>query len=125
VGKGFEAMKLRVVQIADRGVPNKERLHISVLANSNLAYYVVLATDHMTPTTVRSGALSAFWFREQQVRAGDNVILYTCAGVNRMSPRTDGGTDHFIFWGLTQTIWLEPTSCAVVLELLNWETSPS
>ena len=52
------------------------------------------------------------------------VVLYAGFGNNHVSPRPDGGTDYFFYWGLKNTLWAPPNSCAVLLEIENWQTSP-
>lgn len=115
-------MRLKIVRIADRGVPNAERLHISVLADSNACFYAVFGTFAISPTVVRALPAFAYWFTNAPLRAGDNVILYSCPGVPSNRQRPDGNTDHFFFCGLPQTIWGDPNSRAVLIEINAWET---
>jgi len=115
-------MKLKIVRIVDRGIPNKERLHLSVVAQANLSFYVVIGTTKISPTAVLTAAKYFHWWSNYPVNAGDSITLYTGSGVPSKNVRL-GGTDHFFYWGLPNVIWAEPNSCAVVLELENWETS--
>lgn len=117
-------MKLNIVRIADRGVANQERLHVAVTENANLAFYAVIASTYISNDRVSASPGLAFRFTEQLVRPGDNVVLYTGFGNNHVSPRPDGGTDYFFYWGLKNTLWAPPNSCAVLLEIENWQTSP-
>jgi hypothetical protein len=120
-------MRLKIVQIADRGVAHQERLHISVLAPANVSFYVVLATEFASGDKVNTIPKHTYWFGghgRSFLKPGDNVILYTGLGVNNNVSRPDGGTDYFVYWGLPQTIWGNKQSCAVLLELENWETWP-
>jgi len=115
-------MRVAILQIADRGVAEQERLQLNVSADTNLSYYVVV-------DTVRSGSGIAptpkhvYWFADTSVRAGDSVILYTRHGTNTSVARPDGKTNHFFYWGLPQAVWTRPTSCAVLLEVSEWMTS--
>ena len=117
-----KTMVLKIVGIVDRGVTGAERLHISVLADANLNYYAIFDTeyigDDIAPIPKR-----AYWFGDYSVRAGDHVILYTKPGEQSTRKRADGGTNHFFYWGLPKTIWGNRTSCAVLLEISNWQTS--
>jgi len=117
-------MRLKIVTIVDRGIPNKERLHLSVLAQANLSFCVVLGTTKISPTVISTAVKYFHWWSDYSVNAGDNVILYTGAGTHTVSVRPGGGRDHFFYWGLPNVIWGEQNSCAVVLELETWETSP-
>ena len=118
-------MRLKVITIADRGVPNKERLHLSALVDANLVNYAIFDTVRMGDgSVIASIPRHAYWFTPSLVRAGDNVVVYTGPGVATKNARANGGTDYFFFWGLKQTIWSDPKSCAVVLEVADWATSP-
>jgi hypothetical protein len=117
-------MNIKVVRIVDRGVPNKERLHLSVRAATNLNFYAVFHTDYIDSSTIESTPKHAYWFGDHHVKVGDYVILYTNAGKDVVQVRKDGGTNHFFHWGLEQVIFADNGECAVLLELANWETSP-
>ncbi len=110
--------------IVDRGVPNQERLHLTVGRDSNAANYVVLLSSFSTPSrdSVLAGSRSSFWFPNRNLKAGDNVILYTKGGTESMQARPDGKQNHFFFWGSNQTLFPDPSSCVIVAELNNWIT---
>lgn len=119
-------MKLQILRLADRGQPNKERLHLSVLADTNLIYYAVLDTVYLGGLL---GGISnlpkhAFWFPSLEVRAGDQVVLYTGPGQPKSEPTLVGITTHFFYWGQPQTLWNKVGDCAVLLEVAAWQTSP-
>lgn len=117
-------MKLKIIAITDRGVPYKERLHLSALAQANLSFYAVISTTRISPTAISTAAQHFHWWNAYLVNPGDNIILYTCPGEPTARSRPDGGKNHFFYWGLPNVIWKDPNACAVVLELQNWETSP-
>jgi hypothetical protein len=109
------------MSIADRGVPNVERLHLSVLVPTNLINYAVFLTRRF------SGGLKvppemAFWFSDTLVTPGDQVILYSGVGQNQNHLRPDGRRNWFVYWGLKNVIWEDPESCAVLLEINYWDT---
>ena len=116
-------MKLQIVRIVDRGVPNKERLHLSVLQDVNLSFYVVLHSRYATPQTISSGHLLAYWFPNQQVRTGDQVVLLSGPGTNTSRKEPGGTTTYFYYWGLKDSLWGQFEDCAVVVEALSWSTS--
>ncbi|MGB9072506.1 MAG: hypothetical protein WCC22_07515 [Terriglobales bacterium] len=115
--------RLAITGLYDRGVANKERLHITARVDANLSFYVVM-TSNYSPNrqTVMAGSRLAFWFNAFNVKAGDSIILYTGPGSYTTSKRPDGGTDHFFYWGLPSTLWANPDGCAVLCELNAWET---
>jgi hypothetical protein len=116
-------MRLKIVQIWDRGVANKERLDLLVIAPANLNYYSINDTVRMANGNIVAVPKRSYWFTAAQVNPGDHVILYTGPGTNRTVIRTDGRTNHFFFWGLPSTIWHGTDSCAVLIEMASWETS--
>jgi hypothetical protein len=117
-------MKLAILTIAERGIPNKERLHLRVLADTNLSYYVVFVSSYTPSGLVATPPRFTYWFNSFAVKAGDSVVLYSCAGQATSSRRSDGGSDHFFHWGLPATIWNQVSDCAVLAELTDWQTSP-
>ena len=116
-------MKLKVVRIVDRGIPNKERLHLSVQASTNLNFYAVFHTVYVGPSTIESTPKHAYWFGSHFVKAGDYVILYTNVGKDMVQLRKDGFNNHFFHWGLRQVLFAGTEECAVLLELSTWDAS--
>lgn len=117
-------MRIQFVTIASKGVPNQERIHLRVFAEVDMAFYIVLLSviNPGNPTTVFSGLRPAFWFPTHLVRNGDNVILYTGEGRQVSTPRADGGTDHFFYWGLKSTMFNSHEACVVISEVNSWMT---
>jgi len=116
-------MKLEIVRITDRGVANQERLHLTVLADATLSYYVVLKSTLLGPESVKNSNLLSFWFPATPVKAGDQVILYTKNGTNSSEKSPSGYTNHFFYWGVPNTLWNSPDDCAVLIEANEWRTS--
>jgi ABC-type nitrate/sulfonate/bicarbonate transport system permease component len=117
-------MRLQFITIANKGIPNQERIHLRVVSDANLSYYVVILSI-LAPGNLQSvyaGMRVAFWFPTHIVRTGDNVVLYTGQGTQTSNARSDGGTDHFFYWGLNSTMFNTPSACAVVMESSGWQT---
>ncbi len=117
-------MRLKIDQMIDRGVANKERLYISVIAPADLSYYAVFDTVKMTGGKVVAIPKHAYWFTALNVNPGDGVILYTGPGPNTSAIRADGRHNHFFHWGLKNTIWDGADATAVLLEITTWASSP-
>jgi hypothetical protein len=115
--------RLTLVGIYERGIPNKERVAISVAVEVNLTFYALIISAY-TPGRqgVLAGSRLAYWFNPLVVKPGDWVVLYSGTGVNTTEKRTDGGTNHFFHWGLPNTVWDNPESCAILCELNTWTT---
>lgn len=116
-------MRVRLVQIADRGIANQERVHLSVLQDATLAFYVVLATYFSPPDRVMPGTVAAYWFPTQLVKPGDQVVLFTGAGTPQSRREPNGTTTHFYYWGMSKTLFNHPNARAVLVEAENWSTS--
>lgn len=116
-------MKLKIVRIADRGVANKERIHLSVLADTNLTYYAVFDTERTAEGGIVATPKHVHWFTDTPVKAGDHVILYTGPGTKTVEKRPDGMTNYFFRWGRKNTLWNQPSDCAALLEISSWSTS--
>src|SRR5208282_4518684 len=115
-------MKLEITQIVDRGVINKERLWLKVLANTNLQYFVVLSTFYISENSISTFPKYAYWFLSKEVKTGDNVILYTGSGTPSTEINNMGSTNHFLYWNLEKTIWNKKEDCAVLFEVNTWQT---
>src|SRR2546430_16625834 len=116
-------MRLQIIQIAERGVPNLERLYLRVLADTNLVNYAVLATTYLNPSSISNQPRHTYWFAPQPVRAGDNVILYSGSGIQQSAITPSGSSNHFYYWNLPKTAWGQTGECAVLFELNEWQTS--
>ncbi len=116
-------MKLDIIQIADRGVASKERLHLRVLEDADLVYYIIFDTVYSSASTISNSQKDAFWFKPKKVKSGDHVIIYSGTGTNTESKNADGTTNHFYFWGKQKTMWNEVGDCAVLFEINTWKTS--
>jgi hypothetical protein len=115
-------MRIKLVNITDRGLPNQERLHLSVFAPANLVNYVVFESATIFPFKVKTPPDRAYWFPNMQVFPGDQVVLYTGLGVNKVERQPDGKWNRFFYWGLGNTIWDDRNTCAVLLEINQWDT---
>jgi hypothetical protein len=117
-------MKLQPVEISDRGVANKERLWLKVLVNTNLKFFMAFVAVRLPNKLVSRETRGAYWFADKEVRAGDQVILYTAKGTPSQMVNPDGSTTHFLFWGSESTLWNAPTDCALLIEIEEWNTIP-
>lgn len=118
-------MKIALIGIYDRGELSKERVHFRALFDIDLRFYTVLDTQYQSifGNTVEANNKSCFWFVPFQVKAGQNIVLYTRNGNHGTETRNDGTVFHFFFRGLAQPIYTAQSKCAVILELNNWVTS--
>ena len=117
-------MKLKLIQICDRGIPNKERLWIKVVAPTYLDYYIVFDSSYSSPIAISTVPKYSFWFPHISVYPGDNIVLQTGSGIySSKKDDISGTTTHCFYWGLGSVIWQDKNSCAVLIEINNWETT--
>lgn len=116
-------MNFELLNIYNRGDLQNERLHLRVKADVDLTYCLVFDSIYIGPTEIGNGQRTGFWFPPKIVKAGNNVVLYTRAGNASEELRPNGEYFHFIFRGLTIPKYGHPHSCAVVIEMLTWDTT--
>lgn len=122
-------MKLSVVGIFDKGVPNRERIQLVAHGDLSLAYYVLVLTNAVkllgaqTEPKIRVGGLVSYWFAGKEVKAGDVIVLYTGGGKDTESKTLLTGTTHILFWGLSQTFFNTPDARVVLMEISEWATT--
>ena len=117
-------MKIEIIQILDRGKPESERLWLKATSDLDLMHYIVIKTVYLENNTIISNLhTSSLWFASQKIKAGDSVVIYTKSGTKSKVQNADGSTTYFIYWGLTNPLWIKIEDCAVVLEVNSWITS--
>jgi hypothetical protein len=117
-------MRVKLQKILDRGVPNKERLWLKVLQDTDMRYYIVFDTRYISQKSISTFPAHTYWFGPKIVSSGDNVVLGTYKGTYNSKQNTDGTTTHYYYWGNENTIWNNEGDCAVLFEISSWETSP-
>lgn len=116
-------MKAEIVKILDRGIVNQERLWLKVLAKTDLSYFIVFDTTYTSENSISNLQRHAYWFNPKEVNAGDYVVLYTKKGTPSDELNDQGTTTHFLYWGLSNTVWNNTDDCAVLFEVNTWATS--
>jgi hypothetical protein len=116
-------MKVQVVGITDRGIPDRERLHLRAMVALNLSYLVVVSTRYGSLSTVFPGGVPSYWFPAKIVKPGDSIILYTNAGMHSEETGPGGVSNHFYHWGFGAPIWSDPAACVVVFDVVDWQAS--
>lgn len=125
-------MKATWLGIYDRGNIATERIHFRALVDIDLQFYAVIDTEYqsvalfsspLNQTQIAVGNKNCLWFAPYQVKAGQNVVVYTRAGSSNVETRTDGSVFHFLFRGLGQALYQPANRCAVLLEINSWITT--
>ena len=114
-------MKLVFSSYGDEGNLSDERFGFKVVQDCNLKFYVAYHT-HETDGGFYNRPLDVFWFYPKNVKAGDEVVLYTKKGEDSSEIRKDGHTVHFFFWGLDKPI-IKKGDCIVLSEVNSWSVT--
>ena len=76
------------ISVADRGVPNRERIAIFVEETTNMGQYGVMVGHSAVDRTAIPYQDNLFWFGDGIVNKGDWILLYTGKGkIGRASCR--------------------------------------
>jgi len=117
-------MKLKIRSFPDAGVADKERVVIKATTNVDVGQYVLFCSRKSPDSNGTSGRQqSMYWFADQQINAGELVVLYTKAGKRSQKKLSSGATAHFFYWGLSAPIWGDGSNVAVLMEASDWDTS--
>jgi hypothetical protein len=114
-------MKVTIHSIAGHGDQTHERIQLTVHEKCNLDHYMVTDTTYTSDSTVSNKVRHTHWFTRLDVNAGDAVVLYTRDGVPTSTARADGGTNHFLYWGLHKPVWNDAGDCAMLFEITTWQ----
>ncbi|HTV84380.1 MAG TPA: hypothetical protein VME63_03190 [Dyella sp.] len=116
-------MKLSIKSFADVGVLEKERLVLRVLEDVDIGDYLVLRSKKSKKTGYPiSGSSDAYWFPDEEVKAGDLVVIYTREGKASKKEISDGRTAHFYYWKKEQAFWGDDGNKAVLIETGSWRS---
>lgn len=118
-------MSLEILGIADRGVPNTERLNFRATIDMTLSHVAIFATSYATPSSITRIPRYTYWFPPKLVKAGDYVILFTGTGRDYDSKNTAGTMNHLFYWGLPQVAFAREPDCAVIVDIRTWRTTPA
>lgn len=99
--------ELVLYPVADRGVPNSERVPIFVKEKTDMGRYGLMVghSGHSGFTTPFQDGL--YWFGDGVVNAGDWLIIYTGAGTPRTLDweQSPGSKIYVLHWGRPITMF--------------------
>jgi len=113
-----DLLELKLHPVADRGVPNRERIAIHVEETTNMGQYGVMIGHSAVDRTAIPYQDNLFWFGDGIVNKGDWILLYTGKG----TPRTDewevtGGNIYSIHWGRVSTMFANTNIVPILFRL--------
>jgi hypothetical protein len=119
----FAIMKMKITRVVDKGTHDSERVEFTVLEDCKLKYYQIIDTTYLSENTISNKMRHMHWFYDQDLKAGDEVWLYTKSGKDKSEPINRGKNTRYIrFWKLDNSVWNNTGDAAVLFELNTWQT---
>ena len=97
-------MDLQILGVFDKNT-SRERLTLRVLEDCNCGDYIVMDTTYNENGEKSNVWRHALHLPNLKVCKGDQIKIYTRSGLQRTVKSKQGNNLHFVFWGLSGTIW--------------------
>ena len=114
-------MNIELNYIKDSGNIDKERIVFNVISDTELGKFLVAQTELLEDSRFSSKLGNIYWFPDQQVKAGDLVVLYTKVGINTSIQNENSTTTYFYYWGLDTVHNQNINACIVILDA-SWKS---
>lgn len=92
-----------------------------VSATDEIGHYAMFRSKFVDQS-VTTAVTNVFWFPDQEVSAGDFVVLYSKRGVSNTKTNKDGTKSHFFYWGSDKVLWKGGDYSAVLLHVAAWRS---
>lgn len=109
-------MNILIEYIKDAGNLDKERIVFSAKADEQLGKYLIAESNILENSRFSAKIRNTYWFPDQEVKAGDRVVLYTKVGNTNITNNEDGSKTYFFYWGLSVPHLNENKPCVVLFE---------
>ena len=98
--------ELKIVDVADRGIPNKERVYLQTTVDLSLGTYLLSLGYPIGNQKVYPAFDQYFWFGNETVAANTWIIVYTGPGDPKVTTMNNDRRDPVLVlhWGKPQTI---------------------
>lgn len=116
-------MDLKILNIKDPGDKEKERVVLSVMADINLGDYLIAHSFTIEEVRISSILEDIMWFPDQELKKGDQVVVYTKAGEKNKITNSDGSTSYFYYWDLSNPIGTDDLAAVIIFEA-DWNFEP-
>lgn len=116
-------MDLKILNTKDPGNKEKERVVLSVMADINLGDYLIAHSISLEEERVSSILEDIMWFPDQELKKGDQVVVYTKAGEQNKIANSDGSTSYFYYWNLPAPIGEDELASVIIFEA-DWIFQP-
>jgi hypothetical protein len=107
---------LELVTVADRNVPNKERICLKAHATVRLNDYLLILGLALGPNNFIPLQDTLLWLGNQTVDPGTWVLVYTGPGVNKVTTEINSGAPAVaLHWGKQNTLFPSPAIVPVLM----------
>lgn len=113
-------MNIAIDYIKDPGNIDKERIVFFVKADEQLGKYLIAESNILENSRFSAKIRNTYWFPDQEINAGDRVVLYTKTGKTNIINNKDGSRTYFYYWGLSEAHLNENKPCVVLFEA-TWD----
>ncbi|MEK7763986.1 MAG: hypothetical protein AAB433_20635 [Nitrospirota bacterium] len=97
--------ELIIHAVADRGVPNKERIYLQATTDLNLGTYLLSIGYPVGNQKIYPSSDNFFWLGNEVVSANTWVVVYTGPGHPKVTAMSDTKEPALVLhWGKSQTI---------------------
>lgn len=98
--------ELRIVDVVDRGIPNKKRIYLQAMTDLSLGTYLLSLGYPVGNQKVFPSFDQYFWFGNETVSANTWIIVYTGPGEPKVTAMPNESKDPVLalHWGKPQTI---------------------
>lgn len=94
---------------------------MSVQTDDDVGDYALFRTRYNFKTgLVTNGVSNVIWFPDEDVKAGDTVVVYTKTGSRSFRANEDGSKSYFFYWNLPAAIWEGDRHAPVLLHIDRW-----
>jgi hypothetical protein len=111
--------ELQIVNVSDRGVPNKERIYIQAKTDLHLGSYLLSIGYPIGNQKVFPASDQYLWFGNETVSANTWIIVYTGPGEPKITSMPNETKDPalVLHWGKPQTMLLDNKLHPFILSL--------
>lgn len=102
--------EIALVGVADRGIPNRERIILRCLQRIDTSPFALLVGLHQEAhgqSAVMPAKDHFFWFGSAMLEKDDWILVYTGSGTARKSVLLGTANDpvYLLYWGMSTTIF--------------------
>jgi hypothetical protein len=116
-------MKIKISWIWGKNQINEERIWLKIISDCNLKHYQLFATKFTESWWFVNRSNSTYWFTPEEIKAWDEVVVYTKKGKDNIKKNDDGTRIFFLYWWLKEPIFKNDKSWVVLAQIENWSSS--